>query len=103
MTTATAKKITRTTFKSFVNKDRESLLILVKSAFCGMTDCCEETGNKEFTPALLTVSRPKSTLCIRGVVLVSGSGNLFRHYETETHIGIEVYNCVRHFIVAYAK
>lgn len=105
MTTATAKKITLATLKSFVAKNRSVLQIKMKSAFNGMTDCSEQIENDGFTPVVATdADRVMSNnLGLCGVWLVNGSRNSFSHFENETHVGIEVYNCCRTFILAVAK
>ena len=44
------KKITRATFKSFINKNAGNLLIKCKSDFDGMVDCVMENKNPVFKP-----------------------------------------------------
>ena len=102
MTIATEKKITKSTFKSFINKNREKLLVAKLSSFDGMIDCVTETGSKEFCQAKSAGSEAY-TLGVAGVWLVSGSRNWFSRYETETHVGFEWSNCCGSGIVAIAK
>ena len=97
-------KITKSTLKSFINKNRVRLYINVTSTFDGMTDACErqhegfvkaETDNREHCQ--------KNTLGIEGIWLVGSSRDCFEAYEDGTYIGIEFYNCCGSGIVAVKK
>lgn len=102
MTTATAqdeKKITLATLKSFVRKNSGKLHINVKSAFDGMTDCCESQQGG-FQPAQPTERNVSNTLGILGAWIVRGSRDYFHTYNDGTFKGIEVYNCCGKFILA---
>lgn len=116
MTTATAKKITAATVKSFIRKNRAQLLINVESSFDGMVDGVRDTGCREFHPVVardywdsdagryVEVSQDcKNTLGICGVWLVGGSRNSFSRFETESLQGYRVYNCCGAWTVAVAK
>lgn len=102
MLTAT-KKITLATVKSFIRKNRESLLIMTKSHFDGMTDGIQQCSDREFSPALDSDNPCTENLGIHGVWLVGGSRNWFEAVETETHIGFHVCNCCGSFELAIAK
>lgn len=93
-------KITKATFKSFLRKNEGKVLIRVDGAFDGMTDCRQETGQKEFTPLRKDERVWDNNLGYAGVWLVGGSRNSFRPYEKDGLVGIEVWNCVRDFVVA---
>ena len=113
MTTATQKKLTVATVKSFIRKNRDLLLIETKSHFDGMQDMvteCEggfgpvvarsyydsETGRE------VEVSKDcKSTLGIRGVWFCGR--DWVSRFETETVEGFEVSNCCGTWRVAKAK
>ena len=114
MTTATAKKITVATVKSFIRKNRAALLIRTKSSFCGMEDMVVEREDDGFTPALTRdvwcdQSRkyiPRSPDCRHtlGIMGVWFTGrDMCNTFETETHRGFEVYNCCGNWFVAVAK
>ena len=81
------KKITMATLKSFIRKS-ESLFVLTESSFDGMTDCVEKNNNQK----LLAVSK-ENAIGHRGVWCVGQSRDYMKYVETNTMIGIEVYNC----------
>jgi vesicle coat complex subunit len=92
-------KITRATFKSFVNKNKENLLVKVKSNFDGMVDCVTEVKDT-FTPATKSNLSEKYTLGIQGIWLVGQSRDWFKEYKESGLTGIEVSNCCGSFVVA---
>ena len=92
-------RITLSTVKAFIRKNPE-LFILTKSSFDGMTDCCQSTKNKFFTPAKFGAKFPENTMGIEGAWFVKGSRDYFRPYESGNFSGIEVYNCCGTFILA---
>lgn len=100
------KKITRATFKSFVNKNRDNLFILNKSDFDGMQDCvsaCENRIPRKAEPKPDSGYCSENTLGINGIWLVLDSRDWFNPYEDATFKGIEVSNCCGNFIVAVIK
>lgn len=105
MRVQTDKKITLSTFKSFVKKNADNLFVNVKSSFDGMIDGCR-TYKDGFQPATKDTTESKSdtyyeaTLGINGVWLVRGSRDYFYQYQDENFTGIEVSNCCGCFIVA---
>ena len=101
MTTATAKKITKATFKSFVKKNANALFIKNKSHFDGMQDCVVSTKNSAFVKATTTDTFNDATLGISGIWLVGSSRDHFSAYsDDDGYQGFEVYNCVGCFVVA---
>jgi hypothetical protein len=97
------KKITLATFKSWIRKNEGSIFINVKSEFDGMTDGCEPCRDG-FKPADQEIDHScANNMGIDGCWLVLGGGDHFTHYETDTHLGIEVSNCCGRFIVATEK
>lgn len=96
------KKITAATFKSFVKKNSENLLINVKSEFDGMVDGCVSNA-RGFRSAKKTDLHNSSNLGFEGIWLVGSARNWFEKFENETMTGIEVSNCCGNFIVAVAK
>jgi len=97
----TTKKITKATFKSFINKNLSVLEVKIESSFDGMTDCVQSIKDN-FKKVTTTNSNVENTLGIDGVWLV-GSRDWFNSYETETHIGIEYYNCCGSGVIAIPK
>lgn len=111
------KKITKTTFKSFLKKNVQNLHIMAVASFDGMTDCVEykPRDQRVFKPASeLRRDDSKSTVSNQsvflehtfgyyGIWLVNGGGDYFRAYEDENFTGIEVYNSCGNSIVAIPK
>lgn len=91
-------KITKATFKSFIRKNRENLLIRVKSKFDGMTDMCQSTNSTGFDKALDADHKHDNNCGIQGV-WITHNGNYFTEYEKDGIKGIEVYNCCGQFII----
>ncbi len=103
MTTATVeKRITLATIKSFINKNRDDLLIKVGSRFDGMTDCVEQVEDN-FSKAQVTEFMSQHTLGIQGAWFVGNSRDHFSAFETDDLKGFEVYNACGSFILATAK
>lgn len=102
------KKITLTTVKSFVRKNREQLQIMKLSQFDGMIDAISNNPNPAFHPA----SAPDSTgkpfrsigrdpyMGIAGAWFVYGSRDHFREFNENGMVGIEVSNCCGRFVLA---
>lgn len=80
------KKITLATLKAFI-KNAKELFVIQKSSFDGMIDGISENAN----PKVIPVSK-ENAIGHRGVWLTQ-SRNYFKYVETETHYGINVYNC----------
>lgn len=93
-------KITKATFKAFLRKNQANLLIRVDGAFDGMTDCRQETGQKDFIPIQRAEYTHTENLGYAGVWLVGGSRDYFKPYAKDGLVGIEVWNCCRDFVVA---
>ena len=99
------KKITMATVKSFICKNFNELYIQEKSKFDGMIDGTSNCKNTTF----VKVQAPDEGYThdnhkgVHGAWFVGGSRDHLSHYETETMIGIDVYNCCGHFILAIAK
>lgn len=110
MTQTATAKITRATFKAFISRNRERLLIRCESSFDGMTDCVEQNHGAQFKPAqppqpgeFGTNPANENTLGIRGVWLVGQSRDYFRGFSEGELSGIHVYNCCGSFTVAVRK
>lgn len=93
-------KITKATFKSFISRNRERLLIRCESDFDGMTDCVESITNPQFKSAQPAERSFENNLGIAGVWLVGQSRDSFREYSVNGLSGIHVYNCCGSFTVA---
>ena len=96
----TSKKITLATFKSFVKKNRNQLLINVGSSFDGMTDCVQSTNDSGFSTALDSDTPFNNNLGIHGVWLVFGSRDYFYPSNENGLTGIKVSNCCGSFTIA---
>jgi hypothetical protein len=119
------KKITKSTFKSFLKKNEGKLFIQAVSDFNGMTDGVEYVHSskrvwKSLTRRVLketdyaygaergrtaqqvedSVLANENTLGYDGVWLVNGSRNNFAEFADNGFRGIEVYNCCGSFVVA---
>ena len=100
---ATQTKITRTTFKTFVAKNRERLLIRTESSFDGMTDCVECSAVRAFRPVEnASPGCEINTLGLNGMWLVGQSRDWFSAFEADGMTGIHVSNCCGSFTVAVA-
>lgn len=122
------KKITKTTFKSFLKKNAGNLFIQFVSDFDGQSDCVEFVPSKDrkFVPLEWDKVEDRdyqygaeqgrtreeveqrffsnqNTLGYRGIWLVNHSRDSFRPYEDEEFTGINVYNCCGQFNVAIRK
>lgn len=115
MTTATAKKITIATVKSFIRKNRVQLLLKVESNFDGMQDMVTQSDDAAFRPAedrtkwdceqnayVPTRQNCKNSLDINGVWFTNG-GDFCKVFETDKLRGFEVSNCCGNWIVAVKK
>lgn len=97
------KKITLATFKSFIKKNANQLLINVGSSFDGMSDMVEQTGDFGFNRPLDAAYPCKNNLGIQQIWLVFGSRDYFREFETDDMTGIRCFNCCGSFTVAIPK
>jgi hypothetical protein len=80
-------KITLSTLKSFIKK-ADKLFVLGISSFDGMEDGVRFHKNPELIPVT-----KDDAIGHGGVWCVSSSRDMLKYYETDTHFGIEVYNC----------
>ena len=96
------KKATRATFKSFIRKNRENLLVKLGSRFSGMTDMVEEVKD-EFSPAETARNFHENNFGYRRVWLVGGGRDIFKRFETDELTGLNVYNACGEFWVAVKK
>jgi len=100
------KKITKATFKSFVNKNRGNLYIKVSSDFDGMQDMVVNMKAPVFFKAdenndwANRENLLENTLGVAGIWLVGQSRDYFNKYEADGFVGIEVSNCCGSFTVA---
>jgi hypothetical protein len=99
------KKITLSTVKSFIKKNRENLFINVKRAFDGMTDGCESLhegfvkAQDDKTQSLNSDYR-NCTQGIKGAWFVGSSRDYFTAYNSGNLTGFEISNCCGTFILA---
>ena len=102
------KKITLSTIKSFINKNRERLFINVKFSFDGIIDCVSSL-NHGFVPAKKDKTESKcsdyykSTQGIEGAWFVGCSRDYFEKFEDGNLIGYKISNSCGSFILATNK
>ena len=99
------KKITLTTLKSFVKRNKDNLYVKVDSCFDGMTDGVEYDRNAAFKKSEHQGSEHlrENTLGYDGFYLVGSSRDYFNIVEENGFIGIEAYNCCGTSILAVKK
>lgn len=122
------KKITKSTFKSFLKKNEGNLYIQYESSFDGMSDCVEfvPSNKRKFVPLEKATVRDadyqygaehgrtreqveanffsnENTLGYSGIWLVNSSRDHFRAFDNGDFQGIEVYNCCGSFVIATPK
>lgn len=97
------KKITLATVKSFIRRNRSSLLISVSSRYDGMQDGVRSTGDNGFSPAIDADSYHSNNHGIQGVWFVGGSRDFCSRFENETHEGYYVGNCCGSFTLAVRR
>lgn len=95
-------KITKTTFKTFIKKNAEKLLIENQSTFDGMDDCVRACEGG-FRPAVRTERNVDNTFGIEGAWLVGGGRDYFEAFEDAVRVGIRVFNCCGSFVIATPK
>ena len=100
-------KITLSTVKSFIKKNRNDLMIKVKTKFDGMTDGCEPQKN-EWVEATQTTEFMEHTLGVEGAWFTTSSRNFFTPYESTVKDnwdmeGYEISNCCGSFVLAIIK
>lgn len=93
------KKATVATIKSFIRKNRPSLLVKTTSTFDGMCDGVRPCENPGFYPAKDT-DCPERTAGVQGVWLVGGGRDCITPFRKDGFEGYEVYNCCGSFSVA---
>lgn len=106
-TTATTKtknqnekmKITKTTFKSFIKKNKKNLQVWIQAEFDGTTDCVESIRGS-FEPMQDSEKWPEHNLGIKGIWLVNGGRDYFSKFEENGMVGIKYFNCCGRGIVA---
>lgn len=103
----TTKKITRSTIKSFINREMKNgnLYINNKSSFDVMVDCVMpiEGGFTKVEPCTRHENANKYTLGIKGAWFVGSSRDYFTPWADDNFIGYEVYNCCGSFILAMGR
>jgi len=94
------KKITRTTIKTFVKANQDSLYIKIKSDFNGMM--VEIVRNAKFTRMKGTYT-PTDIRLGFNIPFVGDGGDSFSVFGNEEYQGFEWYNCVGSGIIAIKK
>ena len=96
-------KITKATFRAFVNKNRDHLLIRVGSCFNGMIDGLEYNPDPGFSKAKPTERNLEHTLGVQGIWLVGCGRDYFKPFDAEVMTGFSVSNSCGSFEVAVWK
>lgn len=94
-----SKKATVATVKSFVRKNRQSLLVKTTSSFDGTVDGVRQCEDLGFSPAV-TADHVEHTMGVQGAWLVGGSRDYIKPFREGGFEGYEVYNCCGNFRVA---
>ena len=97
------KKITKATFKSFINKNPDNLFIKKESDFDGMVDCVMPAHNVRFVSATKTDQNIEHTLGVIGLWLVGHSDDYYQDYEDDEYTGLHYYNCCGSGTIAIKK
>jgi len=97
------KKITRATFKSFITKNMDNLVIDVRSSFDGMIDGLNWNKDHSFKKVEATTDHASHTLGVKGVWLVGNSRDYFQAYNDGEFSGIAVSNCCGYFTIVTPK
>lgn len=101
------KKITRSTIKSFINREikNNNLYIKTKSSFDGMVDCVMpvDGGFTKVEKCTRHENAKQYTLGIKGAWFVGQSRDYFTPWADDNFIGYEVYNCCGSFILAMKR
>jgi hypothetical protein len=92
-------KITKSTLKSFINKNVAALFINVKSKFNGDCDGVISTAGG-FSLAQKDESNASYTLGVKGAWFVGNSRDFFTAYEDGQFSGYEVFNSCGSFVLA---
>jgi hypothetical protein len=93
--TNTQKKITLSTIKAFVRKNKDNLYIKTKSKFDGMTDGVENYHDQSITKAepLPEDRLSRHDLGYKGTHIVTSGRNWFESVNFDGYYGYEIYNC----------
>ena len=93
-------KITMSTVKSFIRKNREALLISCTSRFDGSTDMVENVEFPTFCKARTDDHYPAHTLGIAGAFFAGGGQDLIRPLQSSEYVGFSISNAARSFELA---
>ena len=102
MTLHKDKKITLTTFKSFLKQNEGKLLVKIGSRFNGMTDGVDSVKD-EFSPAVPTKHNISYQYGYEGIWCVGSSRDRFKYFEEDNLVGIRCFNSCGSFKVAIEK
>ena len=91
------KKITRSTIKSFIRKNKDNLYIKTQSSFNGMTDGVDPCHDQTISKASYTDKNNQYNLGVAGAWFVGSSRDYFNYSEIGPFKGYEIYNCCGKF------
>lgn len=92
-------KVTIATVKSFIKKNRISLLISQKSDFDSSVDGVRNCADTGFSPALDADNKISNNFGIAGVWFVGGSRDYCSVYDQDGIKGFSVYNSCGSFVL----
>lgn len=92
-------KFTMSSMKSFIKKNKETLMIQNSSHFDGMYDCVVPSEKNEFSKVVFTTDCMSNTLGVNGAWFTSGTQNcLYPKYDTSGNVTeVFVSNCCGSF------
>lgn len=98
------KKITKTTFKSFIKKNEGNLYIKIESDFDVMQDMIDYSHDAQLRKLEKDIdAENNNNLGYKGVWLVGGSKNWFESYEDKSYVGYKYSNCCGSALVVIKK
>ena len=96
-------KITRTTLKSFIKKNKDNLFVKVKSSFDGMIDGVRDVEMDWKKVEAEPNFNERYNYGIQGIWVVGESRDYLTEYEDENYKGIRISNCCGVSIIATKK
>lgn len=100
-----AKKITRSTIKSFIKKQiaQDNLYVKCKTTFNGMIDMVDDSQDQSWFKVDSIDMEKHYNFGIKGLWLVGQSRDSFSSYSDDRFTGFEVYNCCGTSMVGMKK
>jgi hypothetical protein len=93
-------KATRATIKAFIKRNRDRLLVSVKSQFDGTVDGVVSSGDCSFSKAIDSYNPHENNQNIAGIWLVGGGRDYITPFFRDGLSGFEVVNCCGKWSIA---